>query len=186
MQKEIHIEYLNTADLVPYDKNPRKNDNAVGPVAESIKQFGFKSPIVIDKNNVVVCGHTRLKAAKKLRMRLVPCVRADDLTDEQIRAYRLADNKTAEIAEWDIPLLDEELLAIMDIDMSELGFEMPDPEPEEDGFDLDSALAKIDTPVTKLGTVYKLGNHCLMCGSAISTEDMQVLTGGGTNGHDVH
>ena len=109
-------------DIKPYEKNPRKNDNAVDAVANSISQFGFKNPIVIDGNNVIICGHTRYKAAKKLGLDSVPCVVASDLTEEQIKAYRLADNKVSELAEWDIDLLGEELDGIFDIDMSDFGF----------------------------------------------------------------
>ena len=109
-------------EIKPYEKNPRKNDNAVDAVASSISQFGFKNPIVIDGNNVIICGHTRYKAAQKLGLDVVPCVVASDLTDEQIKAYRLADNKVAELAEWDIDLLGEELDGIFDIDMSDFGF----------------------------------------------------------------
>lgn len=118
-------------ELVPYQNNPRKNDKAVDAVAASIKQFGFKQPIVIDKDNVIVCGHTRYKAAQKLRLKEVPCIMADDLTDDQIKAFRLADNKTAELAEWDFPLLDFEL-ADIDLDMSEFGFDLGEGEEEDD------------------------------------------------------
>ena len=114
----------NIKELIPYSKNPRKNDGAVEAVANSIKEFGFKVPIVIDSKNNVVCGHTRLKAAKKLKMDSVPCVIADDLTEEQIKAFRLADNKVGELAEWDFDLLGDELDGIFDIDMSEFGFEL--------------------------------------------------------------
>lgn len=110
------------AQIKPYEKNPRKNDNAVDAVANSIREFGFKVPVVIDKDGVIVCGHTRYKAAKKLGLEVVPCVVADDLTDEQIKAYRLADNKVSELAEWDIDLLGEELDGIFDIDMGDFGF----------------------------------------------------------------
>ena len=109
-------------EIKPYEKNPRKNDNAVDAVASSISQFGFKNPIVIDGNNVIICGHTRYKAAQKLGLDTVPCVVADDLTDEQIKAYRLADNKVSELAEWDFDLLSEELDDVFDIDMIEFGF----------------------------------------------------------------
>ena len=112
-------------ELKAYEKNPRKNDNAVGPVAESIKEFGFKVPIIIDKDNVIVAGHTRLKAAKKLGMKTVPCIVADDLTPEQIKAFRLADNKVSEFSEWDIDLLTSELKEI-DFDMDLFGFEQLD------------------------------------------------------------
>ena len=118
-------------EIKPYEKNPRKNDNAVDAVASSISQFGFKNPIVIDGNNVIICGHTRYKAAQKLGLDVVPCVVADDLTEEQIKAYRLADNKVAELAEWDIDLLGEELDGIFDIDMSEFGFDLTEEEPPE-------------------------------------------------------
>lgn len=110
-------------DIRPYEKNPRKNDGAVKYVAESIKQFGFKVPIVIDGNDVIVAGHTRWKAAKKLGLETVPCVVADDLTDEQIKAFRLADNKVAEKAEWDFDLLSGELDELFDFDMAVLGFD---------------------------------------------------------------
>ena len=110
-------------EIKPYGKNPRKNNEAVPYVANSIKEFGFKVPIVIDKNGVIVCGHTRYKAAKSLNMKEVPCVIADDLSDEQIKAYRLADNKVSEKAEWDIDLLDNELDDILNLDMTDFGFD---------------------------------------------------------------
>ena len=108
--------------LIPYEKNPRKNDKAVKYVAKSIETFGFKVPIVVDSNMVVVCGHTRLKAAKKLGMDSVPCIVADDLSEEQIKAFRLADNKVSEQAEWEWDLLDGELNDILSLDMGEFGF----------------------------------------------------------------
>lgn len=108
-------------ELIPYDNNPRKNDEAVDKVAESIKEFGFKVPIVIDSNDVIVTGHTRLKAAKKLGLKSVPCIQADDLTDEQIKAFRLADNKVSEFSVWNLERLDEELESI-DIYMERFGF----------------------------------------------------------------
>lgn len=110
-------------ELTPYAKNPRKNDQAVNAVAASIKEFGFKVPIVIDSDGVIVAGHTRLKAALLLGLETVPCVVADDLTEDQIKAFRLADNKTAELAEWDYALLDEEIAELTDIDMSQFGFD---------------------------------------------------------------
>ena len=117
----LQIKNFRIEDLIPYEKNPRKNDNAVKAVANSIKKFGFNTPLVIDKNNVIVCGHTRLKAAKKLEFESVPCVIVDDLTPEEIKAYRLADNKTAELATGEFELLDVELEDIS-IDMNDLGF----------------------------------------------------------------
>ena len=109
-------------EIKPYEKNPRRNDEAVKYVAESIKQFGFKVPIVIDKNDVIVAGHTRYKAAKNLGLKEVPCIVADDLTEEQVKAFRLADNKVAEKAEWDFDLLSEELDDLFDFDMTVFGF----------------------------------------------------------------
>ena len=120
----MNIIEKNLKDIKPYEKNPRKNDNAVEQVANSIASFGFKVPIVIDKDNVIVCGHTRYKAAKKLGIENVPCVVADDLTEEQIKAYRLADNKVSEKSEWDFDLLGEELNNIFDIDMSDFDFNL--------------------------------------------------------------
>ena len=108
-------------EITPYEKNPRKNDEAVEYVANSIKEFGFKVPIVIDKNGVIVAGHTRYKAAQELGLEKLPCIIADDLTEEQVKAFRLADNKVGELAEWDFDLLGEELDGIFDIDMSEFG-----------------------------------------------------------------
>lgn len=127
--KEIKIE-----SLKEYENNPRNNEGAVGAVAESIKNFGFKVPIIIDRNNVIVAGHTRLKAAKSLGLETVPCIVADDLTEEQIKAFRLADNKTAELAEWDFDKLETELaeLAEMGVEMDGFGFdELQEPDFEE-------------------------------------------------------
>lgn len=118
----MEIIKLNVTDLIPYENNPRFNGDAVQYVAESIRNFGFKIPIIIDKDNVIVAGHTRLKAAFELGMQEVPCIRADDLTEEQIKAFRLADNKVGEIAEWDYDQLQQELSEITDIDMQDLGF----------------------------------------------------------------
>lgn len=126
----MNIIEKNLNDIKPYEKNPRKNDNAVEYVANSIKEFGFQQPIVIDKNGVIVAGHTRYKASKKLGLEKVPCIIADDLTDEQIKAYRLADNKASELAEWDFDLLGEELNNIFDIDMSDFGFDLIEEEEE--------------------------------------------------------
>lgn len=111
-------------DITPYEKNPRRNDKAVDAVANSIKEFGFKVPIVIDKDGIIVAGHTRYKAAKKLRMKSVPCIVASDLTDEQIKAFRLADNKVSELSDWDIDLLNAELDDIVDFDMGDFGFDL--------------------------------------------------------------
>ena len=118
-------------EITPYEKNPRKNDEVVEYVANSIKEFGFKVPIVIDKNGVIVAGHTRYKAAQELGLEKLPCVIADDLTEEQVKAFRLADNKVGELSEWDFDLLSGELDGIFDIDMAEFGFDSDFEEKEE-------------------------------------------------------
>ena len=118
----MNIKMLKLSDIKPYEKNPRKNNEAVKYVAESIKEFGFKVPIVIDKNNVIIAGHTRYKAAKRLKMKEVPTIIADDLTDEQVKAFRLADNKVAEKSEWDFDLLPLEINDIVNIDMGTFNF----------------------------------------------------------------
>ena len=105
---------MKIADIIPYDKNPRLNDGAVEAVANSIKEFGWRAPIVVDKDMVIICGHTRLKAAIQLGLEEVPVHIADNLTPEQVQAYRIADNRTGEIAEWDYSLLPVELKELQD------------------------------------------------------------------------
>lgn len=124
-------------ELTEYENNPRKNDDAVQYVANSIREFGFKVPVIIDKNNVIVAGHTRIKAAKELGMSTVPCIVADDLTDAQVKAFRLADNKVAEMAAWDFVKLDAELPDI-DMDLSQFGFNDLDVDLDFDDFFTDS------------------------------------------------
>lgn len=126
MANEMKIVYKKLDELREYENNPRNNENAVAAVAASIDKFGWKSAIVIDAAGVIVAGHTRAKAAAMLGHKTVPCVIADDLTDEQIRAYRLADNKTAELAGWDFEKLEAELDKLSEIDMSAFGFIMSD------------------------------------------------------------
>lgn len=167
------------SDLTPYENNPRNNDMAVEAVAKSILTFGFKVPMVIDTNNVIIAGHTRYKAAIKLNMTEVPCIIADDLTEDQIKAFRLADNKLSEIAEWDENLLNMELDNI-EIDMSDFGFDLSAfvEDVKEDDFDVDEALANIIEPVAKLGDVWKLGVHRLMCGDSTKIENVNLLMDG--------
>jgi DNA modification methylase len=135
-------------------------------VANSIKEFGFKVPIIIDANGVIVTGHTRYKAAKKLGMETVPCILADDLTDEQVKAFRLADNKVAEIADWDFELLDDELSQVLDIDMEEFGFEFDALSDNSADVIEDEPPEPPKEPRTKLGDMYKLGGHRLICGDS--------------------
>lgn len=172
----------------PYENNPRKiPQKAVDAVAASIKEFGFKQPIVVDKAGVIIVGHTRLKAAEKLGLAKVPVIVASDLTDEQARAYRLADNRTGEIAMWDRPILDDELRRILDIDMMDFGFLEPEPEPEgtDDDFDPDEAMDKARSGsdgdgAIRRGNIFRLGDHILMCGDSTAAEDVTRLMGGGT------
>lgn len=135
--------------LTPYENNPRNNDEAVEPVANSISEFGFKVPIVATSDGEIINGHTRWKAAKKLKLKTVPVIIADDLTEEQVRAFRLADNKVAEIAQWDIELL-----------LSEI---------ESEGDSVSSV---------EYGDIYQLGRHRLMCGDSTSAGDMKELVNG--------
>ncbi len=121
----MQIEEIALADLKPYENNPRDNSGAVDALANSLAKFGWQQPIVIDKDNVIVCGHTRYLAAQKIGMKKAPCKRAEDLSEEQIAAYRLADNKIAELSAWDFAKLDEELekLEFGECDMRDFGFE---------------------------------------------------------------
>ena len=167
-------------ELKAYENNPRKNDSAVEYVANSIKEFGFKVPIVINADNVIVCGHTRLKAAKKLGLKIVPCIVADDLTEEQIKAFRLADNKTGEIAKWDLDLLGEELDGILDIDMSGFGFDnlLNENEDKDEKEIIEDEVPETAESVVKSGDVWQLGGHRLMCGDSTDAECVAVLMDG--------
>ncbi len=185
MTKKIKIEYISLKKIVPYPKNPRKNDRAVEIVAKSIKEFGFKNPIVLDKKNEIVAGHTRLKAAMKLELKEVPVIWADDLTKEQVKAFRIMDNKSNEFAQWDEELLKGELISLQDADFRldltgfsfrELG-NILEKEVTEDVVAVDAyERAKAKTKV-KLGEIYKLGNHRLMCGDSTIKEDVGALMG---------
>lgn len=169
-----------TEDLIPYEKNPRHNEDAITAVAKSIEKFGFKVPIVVDASNVIVNGHTRLKAAKYLGLKEVPTIIADDLTPEQIKAFRLADNKVGEIATWDEELLNAELdeLADLDFDMTEFGFDLPDIEGEEVEVIEDEFEEELPAePISKLGDIYQLGRHRLMCGDSTNSLEVEKLMG---------
>ena len=163
----------NIKEIKEYENNPRNNDNAVEYVARSIKDFGFKIPIIIDKNNIIVAGHTRYKAAKKLNLSEIPCIVADDLTDEQIKAFRLVDNKSAELAEWNLELLNLELENIHDIDMNLYDFKLS--ELLDDVVDDEYEVELPEEPKTKSGDIYKLGNHYLMCGDSTNVENIKSL-----------
>lgn len=178
----MHIIHKTLDELVPYENNPRDNEGAVDYVAESIKEFGFKVPIIIDKNNVIVAGHTRYKASKKLGINEVPCLVADDLTDEQIKAFRLADNKVAEIATWDFDKLEIELSMLDNMEL--FGFddvftngEREDMSTVVDTIEDDYNVELPKEPNAKRGNIYQLGNHRLMCGDATNENDLNVLCG---------
>lgn len=130
-RQTMEVKLWKIRDVKPYEKNPRRNDSAVDAVAASIQEFGWKQPIVVDKDGIIIAGHTRYKAAKKLRMKDVPVVVADDLTEEQVKAYRLADNKTGELSGWDFSALEEELSEFTKIGMEQFGFSQ-----DESVFDL--------------------------------------------------
>lgn len=181
--KKIKIIYKKIEDITPYINNPRKNDGeALEKVASSIKEFGFKNPIVIDKNNTIINGHTRYKAAKKLGMEEVPTISAEDLTPAQIKAFRIADNKTSEYSEWDEDLLKIELEELKELDfkLDETGFESFElenifdqketGEVEEDNFDEGLVITKC-----KEGETWKLGKHFLHCGDSFKTSTFETL-----------
>lgn len=165
-------------EIKPYENNPRFNDEAVEFVANSIKEFGFKVPIVIDKDGVIVAGHTRYKASLELGLKEVPCIIADDLDENQIKAFRLADNKVSEKAEWDIDLLDTELDSILDINMSDFGFDIDLDLDEEQEIVEDEVPEVPEEPKAKLGDIYQLGNNRLMCGDSTKEEDVTKLMNG--------
>ena len=173
---------LNISEIHPYENNPRRiSDEAVEKVANSIREFGFQQPIVVDSAHVIIVGHTRLKAAKKLGLETVPVVVADNLTEEQAKAYRLADNKTGELSEWDDDALLDELEELFqdDIDMSDFGFDSPfedddSDEPEEDGYD--GSIP--DNTDIKRGDIFRLGEHILMCGDSTDADEVVRLMDG--------
>lgn len=176
----MDIKYMTPGELVPYDKNPRINDEAVDLVANSIHEFGFKQPIVIDTDNVIIAGHTRWKAAKKLKLKEVPVIMANDLTPAQVKAYRLADNKVAEASDWDPELLDFELdeLEDLDFDMEPFGFDSEE-EQEEETIEEDDYVADEQLePLTETGQIWILGGHRLMVGDSTDKNDATKLLKG--------
>ena len=169
--------------IVPYEGNPRNiPEEAVEKVAASIREFGFQQPIVVDKDGVIIVGHTRLEAAKRLGLKKVPVIVASELSPEKVRAYRLADNKTNEFSSWNEEKLFHELEAIT-LDMEPFGFENltsllegEDPEPQEDDFDIDEVS---DETNIKPGDMFRLGEHILLCGDSTVEADVEKLVGGG-------
>ncbi len=181
----MEIIQMKIADVIPYERNPRINDDAVEAVAESIKEFGWRAPLVVDEHNIIICGHTRLKAAQHLGLDTVPVHVARGLTPEQIKAYRIADNQTGNIAEWDFDLLPLELadLQNMDFDLSILGFDTDELDKILNGDDVITAgqtdpnevPETPEVPVSKAGEIYQLGGHRLMCGDATKSVDVEAL-----------
>ncbi len=181
----MHVTHWTIEDLKPYATNPRINNHAVEAVANSLREFGFRQPIVVDPGGIIICGHTRWKAAKELGLRTVPVHVAADLSPAQVKAYRLADNKIAELAEWDCDLLSDELdgLEGMDFDLSTLGF--PEVELEalrripslEDPEILDVVGEVPETPKSKAGELYMLGKHRLLVGDSANLDDINKLMG---------
>lgn len=167
---------MDISEVKPYENNPRINEGGVEATANSIKEFGWQQPLVVDKDHVIIVGHTRLKAAEKLGLKKVPVVVAGGLSEDQVKAYRLADNKTGELSDWNIDMLEIELGGIEELDMGDFGFDDSvdifddDQEVSEDEFDEEVP----DEPKAKLGQIYQLGRHRLMCGD--STDPDQVAT----------
>jgi DNA modification methylase len=182
----MKIELWNIERVKPYPNNPRLNDDAVEGVAASIREFGFRQPIVVDTEGVIVVGHTRYKAALKLGLEKVPVHVATDLTPEQIRAYRIADNKSAELSDWDYDLLPIELgeLKACDFDLGLLGFDQDelarllDPGVKDGLTDPDEVPAPPDEATTRPGDLWLLGDHRLLCGDSGKPEDVDRLLGG--------
>ena len=175
---------IQITEIKPYENNPRKNDDAVDEVANSIKAFGFKNPIIVDKDMVIIAGHTRLKAALKLGLTMVPVIVASDLNEDQANALRLADNKTAEIAKWDKKKLEEELKQInweiLGIDMTDVGFDdifaSEFQEVVDDDFDEGQYLSA--EPYSHQGDIYLLDDNRVMCGDSTNPEQVKLLMNG--------
>lgn len=180
----MQVEQRPPDQLTPYQDNPRRNDEAVDAVAASIKEFGFRQPIVVDRHGVIVVGETRWKAAIKLGLKTVPVHVATELKPEQARAYRIADNKTNEIASWNTEALRSELEALSNagLDVSLLGFNDDELQRLLGGelrpglSDPDSIPAPPDEPITRPGDLWKLGDHRLLCGDSSKVEDLDRLT----------
>ena len=163
----MQIEFKPISEIRPYEHNPRINDGAVDAVARSIREFGWRQPIVVDKDGVIIVGHTRYKAAQQLGLERVPVHVANELTPAQVKAYRLADNKTADLAEWNLELLPIELAELerMDFNLDLIGFsgdelaELMDPGVKQGLTDPDEVPAPPDKPITRPGDLWVLGEH---------------------------
>ena len=172
------MEIINIAirDIHPYPNNPRKNSDAVDAVAESIRQCGYCAPIIVDEDHIILAGHTRYKALKKLGWKECPVLLLQGMSDEQKRKYRLLDNKTGELATWDLDALAEELEAL-DFDGFDFGFEVSETVTDEEAQEDDYEVNPPAQPKSKRGDIYVLGRHRLMCGDSTSEDDVQALVG---------
>lgn len=172
------MEIINIAirDIHPYPNNPRKNSDAVDAVAESIRQCGYCAPIIVDEGHIILAGHTRYKALKKLGWKECPVLLLRGMSDEQKRKYRLLDNKTGELATWDLDALAEELEAL-DFDGFDFGFELSETVTDEEAQEDDYEVNPPAQPKSKRGDIYVLGRHRLMCGDSTSDDDVQALVG---------
>ncbi len=168
------IEYRPLSDIRPYDNNPRRNDAAVTPVANSIREFGFQSPIIVDRDGVIIAGHTRYKAAKRLGLKEIPVVYARELTPEQTQAYRIADNSTGEIAEWDPALLLQELEGLT-YSMADFGLDIQLDQVMDEAKDDEYSIELPTAPVTKPGDLWLLGEHRVLCGDSTNAQDVARL-----------
>jgi len=185
-ESAVKIEVRPITGITPYDKNPRRNDAAVDAVARSLKEFGFRQPIVVDGEGVILAGHTRWKAAQRLGLAEVPVHVAGELSPELAKAYRLADNRSAEIAEWDLDLLPGEIrdLEALGVDLALLGWspdelgEILAPPGNAGLVDPDDVPAPPDEAVTKPGDLWILGEHRLLCGDSSSPADLDRLLEG--------
>lgn len=176
--EKLSIEYIPIQEITPYAKNPRKNDRAINVVAESIKEFGFKNPIILDKNNIIVAGHTRLKAAEKLGIKEVPVIWADDLTEEQIRAFRIMDNKSTEYARWEVELLKGEMQSLQgsNFPLELTGFKETEINRILAHGEKEANAGKKE-PKYKImpGEIWALGAHRIMCTDAKDLESYNKL-----------
>ena len=184
----MNVQIQSIESVKPYERNPRINDQAVDAVAVSIQEFGFRQPIVVDADGVIIAGHTRFKAAKKLGLANIPVHVATDLSPEQVKAYRIADNKSGELAEWDFEILPIELAELQDMgfDLDLLAFsekeltQLLDVNVQQGETDPDDVPEPPDEPITQKGDLWLLGNHRLMCGDSANPDDVDKLLEGKT------
>ena len=186
----MNITDVKIDDITPYHDNPRVNTDAINVVKKSLSEFGFQQPLVLDKNNVIIVGHTRFAAAKELGFENVPCYVADNLSEDKIKAYRIMDNKSAEYASWNYGLLTKEITDLLendydleftgftDVELEDMGFDMnlesfvEEPQSDEDVI---PEINEDKPPISKMGDVWILGNHRLLCGDSTSTDDVEKL-----------